>query len=73
MFFYKFQEGHSRRDIFTKMTQYAFPLSNNLNFFAFDYAEAFPENGWAVYDAEAELKRQGLPTETWRICNKNAG
>ncbi|XP_022689701.1 myotubularin-related protein 2-like isoform X2 [Varroa jacobsoni] len=67
------QEGHSRRDIFTKMTQYAFPLSNNLDFFAFEYKEDFQENGWAVYDAEAELKRQGLPTETWRICNKNAG
>lgn len=55
------------------MTQNAFPLSNNLNFFAFDYSESFSENGWAVYDAEAELKRQGLPTEAWRICNKNAG
>ncbi|XP_003747234.1 myotubularin-related protein 2 [Galendromus occidentalis] len=67
------QEGHSRRDIFTKMTQYAFPLTNNLEFFAFDYSEKFPENGWSVYDAEAELKRQGLPTESWRICNKNSG
>ena len=59
------------------MTQCAFPLSNNLDYFAFDYCKAakdeFTENGWAVYDAEAELKRQGLPTESWRICSKNVG
>lgn len=67
------QENHSRRDIFSKMTQYSFPLSNNLELFAFDYKEDFPENGWAVYDAEAELKRQGLPTESWRICTRNTG
>lgn len=26
--------------------------------FAFDYGQIFPENGWKVYDAVSEYKRQ---------------
>lgn len=51
------QENHSRRDVFEKLHQHAFPLSNKLKLFAFDYAENFPENGWTVYEPIAELKR----------------
>lgn len=33
-----------------------FPLSQSL--FAFQYQEVFPVDGWKVYDALAEYKRQ---------------
>ena len=26
--------------------------------FAFEYGQVFPENGWKVYDAQSEYKRQ---------------
>ena len=41
-----------------KLVQYAFPASHRLPFFAFEYQETFPENGWMVYEPVAELKRQ---------------
>uniref|UniRef100_A0AAR2KE34 Phosphatidylinositol-3,5-bisphosphate 3-phosphatase MTMR2 n=1 Tax=Pygocentrus nattereri TaxID=42514 RepID=A0AAR2KE34_PYGNA len=39
--------------------------------FALEYNQVFPENGWKVYDALAEYKRQGLPNESWRISKVN--
>lgn len=51
------QENHSRRNVFEKLQQYAFPLSHNIPLFAFEYTETFPENGWNVYEPMAELKR----------------
>lgn len=51
------QENHSRRNVFEKLQMYAFPLSHKMNLFAFEYTEIFPENGWAVYEPIAELKR----------------
>uniref|UniRef100_A0A673YN21 Phosphatidylinositol-3,5-bisphosphate 3-phosphatase MTMR2 n=1 Tax=Salmo trutta TaxID=8032 RepID=A0A673YN21_SALTR len=39
--------------------------------FAFEYGQVYPENGWKVYDAQAEYKRQGLPNESWRITKVN--
>lgn len=51
------QENHSRRSVFEKLQMYAFPLSHKMNLFAFEYSEAFLENGWAVYEPIAELKR----------------
>lgn len=65
------QENHSRRDVFEKLQQYAFPLSHRLQLFAFEFGEEYPEDGWAVYEPVAELKRQGLPTESWRITRIN--
>lgn len=65
------QENHSRKRMTEKLQIYAFPASNKLPFFAFDYREQFPENGWSVYEPIAELKRQGLPTESWRISRIN--
>lgn len=51
------QENHSRRNVFEKLQQYAFPLSHSIPMFAFEYTETFPENGWNVYEPMAELKR----------------
>jgi len=65
------QEQHSRKRCTETLQQYAFPLANKMNFFAFDYREQFAENGWSLYEPIAELKRQGLPTEAWRISRLN--
>ncbi|XP_053647757.1 phosphatidylinositol-3,5-bisphosphate 3-phosphatase MTMR2 isoform X3 [Cherax quadricarinatus] len=65
------QENHSRRMVTEKLLQYAFPASHKLPFFAFEYCEQYPENGWSVYEPIAELKRQGLPNESWRITRIN--
>lgn len=65
------QENHSRRNVFEKLRQYAFPLSNKLPLFAFENGEQFADNGWNVYEPIFELRRQGLPTDTWRITRIN--
>ncbi|KAK2720356.1 myotubularin-related protein 2-like [Artemia franciscana] len=61
------QENHSRRNLFEKLQQYAFPLTHKLPLFAFELQEVYAENGWSVYEPVAELKRMGLPTESWII------
>uniref|UniRef100_A0A8C5JXP5 Phosphatidylinositol-3,5-bisphosphate 3-phosphatase MTMR2 n=1 Tax=Junco hyemalis TaxID=40217 RepID=A0A8C5JXP5_JUNHY len=53
-------EGRTRRSIFENLMKYAFPVSNNLPLFAFEYKEVFPENGWKVYDPTWEYRRQVL-------------
>ncbi|GCB64414.1 hypothetical protein scyTo_0009808 [Scyliorhinus torazame] len=65
------QEGHTRRSIFENLMKYAFPISNNLPLFAYDYCEIFPEDGWKVYDPIAEYKRMGLPNESWKLSKIN--
>ncbi|KAK7910301.1 hypothetical protein WMY93_014985 [Mugilogobius chulae] len=40
--------------------------------FAFLYKEQFPVDGWKVYDATAEYRRQGLPNESWTISKINS-
>ncbi|XP_006000709.1 myotubularin-related protein 2 [Latimeria chalumnae] len=65
------QEGHTRRSIFENLMKFAFPVSNNLPLFAYEYSETFPENGWKLYDPISEYKRQGLPNESWRITKIN--
>lgn len=65
------RENHSRRDVFEKLQQYAFPFSNKLTLFAFDYKEKYPINGWQVYEPIAEYKRLGSITETWKITKIN--
>ncbi|XP_078513114.1 phosphatidylinositol-3,5-bisphosphate 3-phosphatase MTMR2 [Lissotriton helveticus] len=65
------QEGRTRRSIFDTLTKYAFPLSNNLPFFAFEYREVFQDNGWKVYDPILEYRRQGVPNDSWRITRAN--
>ncbi|XP_056641595.1 myotubularin-related protein 2 [Diorhabda sublineata] len=65
------QENHSRRNVFEKLQMYAFPLSHKLNIFAFEYSETFLENGWAVYEPIAELKRMGVNNDMWKISKIN--
>ncbi|XP_025925182.1 myotubularin-related protein 2 isoform X1 [Apteryx rowi] len=64
-------EGRTRRSIFENLMKYAFPVSNNLPLFAFEYKEVFPENGWKVYDPVWEYRRQGIPNESWRLTKIN--
>ncbi|OWF52926.1 myotubularin-related protein 2-like [Mizuhopecten yessoensis] len=65
------QENHSRRQVFEKIQQYAFPITNKQPIFAFDLAEDYGEDGWKVFDPIAEFKRQGLPNESWRVTRIN--
>ncbi|XKL68031.1 hypothetical protein PGB90_003522 [Kerria lacca] len=65
------QENHSRRNVFEKLQQYAFPLSHKLPLFTFECTETFPENGWTVHEPIAEFKRMGVPTEMWKITKIN--
>ncbi|KAK1169498.1 myotubularin-related protein 2 isoform X1 [Acipenser oxyrinchus oxyrinchus] len=65
------QEGDARRSIFENLMKFAFPVSNNLQMFAFEYGQIFPGNGWKVYDPIAEYKRQGLLNESWRVTKIN--
>lgn len=62
------QENHSRRGIFEKLQQLAFPLSHRLPLFAFSYSETFPEDGWHVYEPIAELRRM---VRHFSICIHN--
>lgn len=54
------QENHSRRTVFGKLQNFAFPLANNEKIFAFNYSEKFPEDGWNIYEPIAEFRRMGL-------------
>ncbi|CAL1545949.1 unnamed protein product [Lymnaea stagnalis] len=74
------QENHSRRQVFEKIHQYAFPLTNKLfylvfffqPFFAFEFKEKYgQENGWRIYDPIKELKRMGVPNESWKVSKIN--
>ncbi|RZC37710.1 myotubularin-related protein 2 [Asbolus verrucosus] len=65
------QENHSRRDVFEKLQQFAFPLSHKIKLFAFEYSETFPENGWTIYEPIAELKRMGVNNDMWKISRIN--
>ncbi|CAH2234075.1 myotubularin-related protein 2 [Pararge aegeria] len=65
------QENHSRRGIFEKLQQLAFPLSHRLPLFAFSYSESFPEDGWNVYEPFVELRRMGVNNDMWRITRIN--
>lgn len=64
-------DGHPRRDIFESLQANAFPLSNGGELFAFTFKEQYPGNGWSVYDATEELRRLGLPNESWTISRIN--
>ena len=43
--------------MYERLQNVAFPASCGKNVFAFSFREKFTEDGWAVYDAEAELRR----------------
>ncbi|XP_076446766.1 phosphatidylinositol-3,5-bisphosphate 3-phosphatase MTMR2-like [Babylonia areolata] len=66
------QENHSRRPIFEKIQQFAFPITNKMPFFALDFKGHYDgEDGWQVYDPMAEYKRQDVPNEAWRLTHVN--
>jgi len=72
------QENHTRREVFEKITQYAFPVTNKLLLFAFEYKgrDSYEQDGWSVFDSIAELKRMGIgtgqPNEScWKITRLN--
>jgi len=64
-------DGHPRKDIVESLVTNAFPLSNSKELFAFSYKESYPSNGWLVYDEATELRRLGLPNESWGISRAN--
>uniref|UniRef100_A0A8C2JUQ8 Phosphatidylinositol-3,5-bisphosphate 3-phosphatase MTMR2 n=1 Tax=Cyprinus carpio TaxID=7962 RepID=A0A8C2JUQ8_CYPCA len=70
-FVHKEPEDSLKKSVFEVLMKFAFPVSNNMSLFAFEYKQVFPENGWKVYDPLAEYKRQGLPNESWRISKVN--
>ncbi|KXJ22383.1 myotubularin-related protein 2 [Exaiptasia diaphana] len=65
------QENHSRRVVYDRLMQYAFPASTGKPFFAFSLKEEYENNGWEVFDCESEFQRQGLPTDCWHITKIN--
>lgn len=67
------QGGHPRKNIFESLTANAFPLSHEAKLFAFTYKEqcGTATNGWGVYDQTEELKRMGLPNDSWTISKIN--
>ncbi|XP_053187259.1 myotubularin-related protein 2 [Scomber japonicus] len=70
-FAHKQMEDTLRKSIFEVLMKFAFPVSNGLQIFSFEYGQVFPENGWKVYDSISEYKRQGIPNESWRITKVN--
>ncbi|XP_063059927.1 myotubularin-related protein 2 isoform X2 [Engraulis encrasicolus] len=70
-FVHKQPDDTLKKSIFENLMKYAFPVSNGMPLFACEYDQVFPENGWKVYDAQAEYKRQGLPNESWRMSKVN--
>ncbi|XP_075957559.1 phosphatidylinositol-3,5-bisphosphate 3-phosphatase MTMR2 isoform X2 [Anarhichas minor] len=70
-FAHKQMEDTLRKSIFEVLVKFAFPVSNGLQIYAYEYGQVFPENGWKVYDALSEYKRQGIPNESWRITKVN--
>lgn len=65
------QENHSRRLVYEKIYQFAFPITNKQQMFAFEFKEDYGVDGWSVYDHERELRRQGVPNDNWRISKLN--
>jgi hypothetical protein len=55
------QENHSRRTVFGKLQNFAFPLAHDEKVFAFSYTEHLSaEDGWNVYEPIAEFRKMGL-------------
>ncbi|CAG0892236.1 unnamed protein product [Cyprideis torosa] len=70
------QETRSRRTVVDSLQQGAFPINNDLPFFAFRHLSGgaqYRDNGWDVYDPEAEFHRMGIPVpnDSWRLSRIN--
>ena len=65
------QANHSRRDVYDSLMQYAFPSSNGMKLFAFEYKQKFEVNGWNIFNPISEYERLGLPNDCWKITKIN--
>ena len=54
-----------------QLRQHSFPLTYSLPLFAYLYKDRYTVDGWSVYNPVNELKRLGLPNESWRISRAN--
>ncbi|KAH9389114.1 Myotubularin- protein 2 [Tyrophagus putrescentiae] len=61
-------ENHSRRDVFDKLKQYAFPPQSFADEATMQYSVS---NGWSIYEPLMEFRRMKVPNETWRITRIN--
>ncbi|XP_077356277.1 myotubularin-related protein 1a isoform X1 [Festucalex cinctus] len=68
---FAYKTGTGRADVAKMVASRAFPLSRQLNLFAFRYEQRFGADGWKVYEPLAEWRRQGLPNESWTISRLN--
>lgn len=64
-------DGHPRKDIFESLSSNAFPVSNGNPVFAYKFKDQYSVNGWRVYEPMSELRRLGLPNESWTISKIN--
>ncbi|XP_028329653.1 myotubularin-related protein 1a isoform X1 [Gouania willdenowi] len=69
---FAYQTEDNKPDVMEVLAKNAFVLSHDLPLFAFQYKEQSPVDGWKVYDAAAEYRRQGLPNESWTISKMNS-
>ena len=64
-------ENHSRKQVYEAINHFAFPASNNLDFFAFAYSATFEIEGWSLYSHKNELARVIAGGSEWRISAVN--
>lgn len=67
----KTAEQPSQKNFMEVLRQYAFPISYKKPLFAFEYKGDYSSDGWSVYDAKAEFKRQKVPNDMWRLSSVN--
>lgn len=73
-----FNDEKKARDVYESIKAWTCKLGRIEKLYAFSYAPQRPEkdvNGWTVYDARTELKRQGIsdkcPDKGWRVSTIN--
>ena len=73
-------KGSSRSDMYQTIRRFSFPNTHHIPMFAYEFNEDYPPintkgvrgiNGWKLYDAAQEFKRQGVPNESWRVTRIN--
>lgn len=64
-------ENHSRREFFEELQTLAFPIAKKGLPFAFLNSQPYTENGWTNYEPIFELRRLGVPNESWKISKQN--
>lgn len=67
------EDNNFERLVYDNLYKYAFPISNNMNYFAFSYkCDSIKNDGWDTYNAEKEYLRMGIgDSKKWRITNVN--